>query len=254
MTFNIRYGRAPDGRHAWIYRRELVVERIRAFMPDLLGLQECRDDEQADYIRSALPGYQFIGFHRGGQGEPAIEMAPLLVRRAAADLLESGCFWLSQTPQIPGSSSWGTALPRTVTWARVVHDGKPFLFMNAHYDHASAQARNQSSRVILEQARQIGQGLPLVVCGDFNARKTSLAYRRLVMEGGLQDVCHSASANCMPTGTFHAYGALRRAEPIDWILFSPPLCSRKAEIDRSAPPGCFASDHYPLVAILEWDA
>ena len=249
MTFNIRYGRAPDGPNAWPNRRELVVERIRAFGPDLLGLQECRDDEQGEYIRAELDDYAFIGFHRGGEGEPRIEMAPVLFRRSAFDLLESGCFWLSETPGIPGSNSWGSALPRTVTWVRLRYRGTPLLFMNVHYDHASTSARTQSSRVLLEQAGQIGEGIPWLICGDFNARKTSLAYRRLTAGGGLMDIGRVLPPNTSQ-GTFHGFGALRRAEPIDWILVSPSVRCTEAGIDRTARAGLYPSDHFPLTAVI----
>lgn len=251
MTFNIRYGRAPDGKHAWLFRRELVVERIRAFSPDLLGLQECRDDEQADFVRSHLPDYHFIGFHRGGEGEPASEMAPLLFRRAVFELRDYGCFWLSESPQIPGSSDWGTALPRPVTWARLLHNGLPLLFMNAHYDHASTKSRTQSSSVLLREASRIAPEEPLVVCGDFNARKTSLAYRRLTGQGGLIDVYRALHPTGSPQGTFHDFGRVR-PEPIDWILASPHFAPREAAIDRTiSQDGVYPSDHYPLTAVLD---
>ena len=55
MTFNIRYGQADDGDNSWPRRRDLVIARIRAHDPDLIGLQECRDDEQAAFVRAALP-------------------------------------------------------------------------------------------------------------------------------------------------------------------------------------------------------
>lgn len=251
MTFNIRYGRAPDGPHAWPLRRDLVLDRIRTFDPDLLGLQECLDNEQADFIRTSLPDYHFIGFQRGGQGESAAEMAPIVIRRAAFDLLDSGCFWLSETPEVPGSSSWGAALPRPITWAILQRRGAPFLFINAHYDHASSRARAQSSLVLLQQARQLAPGLPLILCGDFNARKTSLAYRRLTEEGGLQDALRLTQPVGAPQGTFHNFGALTRLEPLDWILASPHFRPIQSAIDRTIFRDLYPSDHYPVTALLE---
>ncbi len=38
MSFNIRYGLAEDGENRWERRKSLVVDRIKAFDPDLLGL------------------------------------------------------------------------------------------------------------------------------------------------------------------------------------------------------------------------
>jgi endonuclease/exonuclease/phosphatase family metal-dependent hydrolase len=92
MTFNIRYGQADDGPQRWEMRRDLVIERIRAADPDLLGLQECRDDEQAEFVRAALPDYDLYGGPRGGDGPTALEMAPVLVRRAAFEVVRQGQF------------------------------------------------------------------------------------------------------------------------------------------------------------------
>jgi endonuclease/exonuclease/phosphatase family metal-dependent hydrolase len=101
MSFNIRYGLADDGENHWNHRKRLALARIHAFGPDLLGLQECRDGSQADFVRSNLPDYHFFGVHREGPGDTALEMAPLLFRRSAFTLLATGCFWLSETPDIP---------------------------------------------------------------------------------------------------------------------------------------------------------
>ena len=70
MSFNIRYGTAADGAHSWQFRKELVVDRIRAFDPDVLGIQECRNDFQAAYLKAELSDYDFIGFERGGKSHP----------------------------------------------------------------------------------------------------------------------------------------------------------------------------------------
>ena len=73
MSFNIRYGTADDGDHRWEMRKTAVLERVLAFQPTLLGLQECRDDEQATFIRNRLPAYHFLGRPRGHHAEHAHE-------------------------------------------------------------------------------------------------------------------------------------------------------------------------------------
>ena len=103
MSFNIRTITARDYRHAWDLRKHLVIERVRAYDPDFLGIQECQEGEQESFIRQALPDYEFIGVRRGGDNRVGREMAPLLYRREAFELLDSGTFWLSKTPQDPGS-------------------------------------------------------------------------------------------------------------------------------------------------------
>jgi len=77
MTFNIRYGSAADGDNHWTRRKGRVIERIRAFDPDLLGIQECRDDEQSEFVRHSLPEYRMFSIQRGGNSNSAPEMAAI---------------------------------------------------------------------------------------------------------------------------------------------------------------------------------
>ena len=107
MTFNIRYGTAKDGENHWDHRKNLVIERIKSFNPDLLGIQECRDDFQAEFVKSQLQGYEFYGVRRANEGETALEMSPFLFKRDLFQLIRKGHFWLSETPQMIGSKSWG---------------------------------------------------------------------------------------------------------------------------------------------------
>lgn len=137
MTFNIRYRLAQDGINNWDKRKPLVIERIRAFAPDLIGMQECRDDEQAVFIQTELPDYHFYGVRRGGDDETTLEMAPILIRKHAFEIEEMGVFWLSETPDVAGSKSWHTHFARIATWARLIHkgSGKRLIFLNTHFDY-----------------------------------------------------------------------------------------------------------------------
>ena len=139
MSFNIRYATADDGENNWENRRQLVIDRIRAFDPDLLGLQECRADSQKEFVKKALPNYTFVGQRRGGTGDTSHEMAPLLYKQASFDELDRGIFWLSETPEVPGSVSWDSTFPRTITWTRLRLRHKPdteLYFLNTHFDYA----------------------------------------------------------------------------------------------------------------------
>ncbi len=44
MSFNIRYSTADDGNNSWEMRKALVLDRIKKFSADLIGIQDCRDD------------------------------------------------------------------------------------------------------------------------------------------------------------------------------------------------------------------
>jgi len=256
MSFNIRYGLADDGENHWNNRKRLALARIQAFGPDLLGLQECRDDAQADFVRLSLPDYHFLGIHRGGPGDTALEMAPLLFRRSAFELLATGCFWLSETPEVPGSMSWGSSYPRTVTWARLAcqSTGMVLTYVNTHFDYEPAAAIDGNARCLRQWLDRSGSENPLIVTGDFNADRESEAYRLLTGEGALIDTFRQVHPHGEDEATFHAFG---RPEPgemtaIDWILVSSHFRVLEARIDRSRQGNLFPSDHYPVTALLDW--
>ena len=116
MSFNIRYGTAPDGENRWERRRESVVHVIREFDPAVVGLQEALRF-QLNELRAALPGCEEIGVGRR-DGREAGEYAAILYDRRRLEVVEQGTFWFSETPAVPGSTSWGNRITRICTWAR----------------------------------------------------------------------------------------------------------------------------------------
>lgn len=251
MTFNIRYGLADDGENRWDNRKSLVIDRIQAFDPDLLGMQECRDDFQAEFIKSNLPEYEFYGVPRANDGETALEMAPILFKRSDFQLVRKGCFWLSETPQAVGSKSWGGTFPRTATWTELTHrvSGKTLIFLNTHFDYEPS-AIDESARLLKAWITENTANSPLLVTGDFNTDKNSSAYRHLTDDGILQDIYRAGAPNTTNEGTFHGYGLAN--DPIDWMLASSHFEITHAEIDRYHEGGLYPSDHYPVIANLEW--
>ncbi len=146
MTFNIRYGTAEDGENAWPKRREAVVETIRRFDPDVLGLQEALAF-QLDELQQTLPGYKIVGVGRD-DGKRQGEYAPLLLRDKRLAVESSGTVWLSDTPQQPGSITWEAQLPRVYTWASVKDraTGRGFHLVNTHWDHQSQVSRKRAPK------------------------------------------------------------------------------------------------------------
>lgn len=255
MSFNIRYGLADDGDNHWDNRKSLALARIQAFAPDVLGLQECRDDAQAEFIQSHLPAYEFYGVRRGGAGESALEMAPILFRKTAFQLVRAGCFWLSKTPQMVGSQSWDSPFARTATWAELVHrpSGQPLLFLNTHFDY-QPQAIDESAQLLQRWAHPAAVNQPVIVTGDFNANKTSAAYRCLTAHAVLCDVHYQTRLDADTDATFHGFGQPETLAPIDWMLASHHFRVVAAAIDRTHEGNLYPSDHYPITAVLNWQA
>jgi endonuclease/exonuclease/phosphatase family metal-dependent hydrolase len=258
LSFNIRTASASDGQNCWENRRHLVLERIRLCDPDLLGVQECRNDAQAEFMKSSLADYAFIGYERGGKDDTAIEMAPILIKRSSFEVLDAGCFWLSESPGIPGSLSWGSYFPRTVTWAKLLskRDGEKIVyFFNTHFDYANLELQIESARLLKKHIASLGNRPPVILCGDFNIEKDSIPYQVILEGDSLPLIDCFRAANPAPwqdEGTFHDFGALTKPQVLDWILTSAHFHIIESSIDKYQCGDIYPSDHYPLTTRFRW--
>ena len=259
MSFNIRFGTAADGDNHWEKRKQFLVDTIKAFDPDLLGTQETLAF-QRDYLAENLQGYDVIGVGRDDGGENG-EMMALFFKQSRFEKIEEGHFWLSQTPEQPGSISWDSALPRMVTWVKLRDrrqaNAKPILFFNTHFDHRGAEARVESARLLRSRVVELGAGCRVVVTGDFNTGEESEPYKALFAKyGGARSPLRDAYRVAFPEratneGTFSGFKADATSGPrIDWIAVSRDWRVVRASIDRTAREGRTPSDHFAVTAVL----
>lgn len=252
MSFNIRYGLADDGDNHWNKRRDIVVESIRQYDPDIVGLQECLLF-QADYLEEQLRGYRWLGIgrERGGGGE----MTAILYKQRELAPIATDNFWLSDTPEVPGSQSWDSSLPRIATYARFFHpdSGHHFHFFNTHFDHRGRQAREESARLLRARARALPAEDIVIITGDFNAYAEDSEPYSLLTGAELFDAWTSAAGRKGPANTWSGFEAPKEDSQrrIDWILFRGPLDCLSAETVLYNQDGRYPSDHYPVVAVFK---
>lgn len=258
MSFNIRYGSANDGDNHWDKRYPLVTESIRIFDPDLLGLQEALPF-QCEYLREQFPQYEFFG--RGREADPDKgEFSAILFRRDRFEKTDGGHFWLSETPDQPGSRSWDSSLPRMVTWVQLKDrlTDSEFIYANTHYDHRGEQARLQSSKVIRGWMFDQHRDTPIVITGDFNAAVGSKPYEELTKTGTnlprrLTDSYRAIYPDVdADEGSFGGWTGKRDGARIDWILHSEEFTTLNASINYHNDQGRFPSDHYPVQAVIRY--
>lgn len=257
MSFNLRTKIFIDAHNHWDHRKELVVRSIQQFSPDLLGTQECQIS-QARYLKTNLPGYQFVGAGRD-DGESGGEMCAIFFRNDKFTKLDEGHFWLSKKPYEPGSKSWGSSFRRMVTWVKLVPNTgsrEPFYFFNTHFDNASGRARVQQAWLLRRMMDQIADGRPAIVSGDFNADSDTTPYQLLVR--GPQDwrgylIDTYRQTNPIPSeseGTRHGFSGGTSGDRIDWIIATDNFTTLNAAIDRTQYGGQYPSDHFPVTAVL----
>lgn len=260
MSYNIRFGTANDGPNHWDHRRDRaldVVGRGEGGGPDIVGLQEALRF-QIDELRERYPHYAEIGVARE-DGRLKGEYTSILYRPDRFAVAEAGTFWLSDTPDVVASVTWGNSITRICTWARLVEHttGRGVYVFNTHFDHVSQPSRERSVRLIAERIAGRSIDDPVVVLGDFNAgeRNPAMTYlldRSESAEGpGLVDTFRVLHPDETRVGTFNAFRGRDDGEKIDFVLVEPETRVLEAAIDRTTnAEGRTPSDHYPVTATV----
>lgn len=258
MTFNIRYGTADDGENHWDNRREMVFDLIAGHGADVVGLQEAMDF-QIGQLRRALSGYGVVTAGRDDGGQ-AGEHCTILYRRDRFRVAESGTFWFSNSPWVPGSMHWGNRIPRICTWVRLVEraTGNAFYVYNLHLDHQSQVSRFKSAELLARHVAGRNPQDPVVVMGDFNMgldNPAMLYLRRLGYPDApieLLDSWRLLYPGEPDTRTYHGFEGGNDGIKIDHILIEQATEVVDAQIDRTAnEQGRYPSDHYPVTATLK---
>jgi endonuclease/exonuclease/phosphatase family metal-dependent hydrolase len=266
MSFNIRYSHGGldeaktenNWTDAKYPRRDRVIRVIRDYKPDVLGVQEARDLQIVD-LREALPKYEFYGIGRD-DGKKGGEYAGIFYRKDRFEQLKEGTFWLSATPEKPGTSFYTVpgAVPRLASWVRLREkpSSQEFVVLNTHWDHISGPARRKSASLIRERLTALSEGLPMIVMGDLNAPEDSPATKTLIGsndsgQGVLIDSYRELYSKRSPNeSTFNHWVGTLEGSRIDFILHSDQFQVIAADIVRTSYDGRWPSDHYPVTATL----
>lgn len=249
MSYNVYI--AGIGKKSPENRSKLVAKTIRSEMPDSFGLQEA-DIDWVNRISEAFPEYAWAGVGRD-DGKDGGEFSPVFYLKDKYTLVDSGTFWLSETPDTP-SKGWDARYNRICTWVILEEkeSGNRYAHFNAHMDHIGAEARANSADLIVEKASALD--IPVVVTGDFNTDEGTEPYNTMIA-GGFMDTKYAA-ADTMSMGTYHNFGMKnvekKGASPIDFIFVS----YAKAQVESykvldGKVDGAYSSDHYPVVSKMK---
>ena len=248
MTFNLRRDKASDGDNGWEQRRHAAAETIRRHAPDIVGTQEGLQD-QVSYLEERFPDYGFLGEARfGGRSD---EYNAILYRKDRFKALGTGNFWLSDTPDVPGSRTWGNLVPRMATWARFMDKdtGNVFHHLNTHLDHLVPRARKLGALLI---QKRLPADVPVIMTGDFNALQRGGTYRYLTGAAGMTDSRWACDTRVESrwNATFHNFTG-RGLYRIDYVLGRHVARYGSYRVVRDRVEGKLPSDHFPVVAEVD---
>lgn len=250
MTYNLRYA-SDKPPNAWPARRPVAREMISNQRPDIIGTQEGLYRQIKD-LAADLPEYAWIG--TGREGGSRGEFMAVFYRRDRLEPLEYDHYWLSDTPEVIGSTTWGNSVRRMVTLVkfRDLKTEREFFFINTHFDHQVQESREKSAALVLERLAKQRTRLPVLLAGDFNAvADANKVYELLVGEDRFFDTWKAAAERGETWDTFHGYNAPgKQGRRIDWILARGGVKVRKSEVVTFAKAGQYPSDHFPVMAWL----
>ncbi|RRQ49151.1 endonuclease [Maribacter algicola] len=255
MSFNIRYDNPEDGPQNWHYRKDNIVRMINFYDLDIIGMQEVLVG-QLNFLKQNLSEYETIGVGRE-DGATKGEYAPIFYRKNRLKTLQSGTFWLSETPN-KVSKGWDADLERIATWAIFLDKKtrKKFIFMNTHFDHRGNLARIESAKLLKQKAMELGGDLPLILTGDFNLTPNSQGIQTLLKEDGkntLRNTRTLATLAYGPDWTSCGFDdrPFEDREVIDYIFVKNIAEIHRYAVFAEMLNNLYLSDHCPVFAQLQ---
>ena len=226
-SYNIRLKVSSDSvkGNVWGKRCQVMCDQLNFMSPDIFGTQEVLHVQLLDML-DRLDGYDYIGVGRD-DGNTGGEYAAIFYKTDRLRLLDYGNFWLNETPDRPGLG-WDAACIRICTWGKfasqMATDDEAFYFFNLHMDHVGVVARREAAKLIVSKVREIAQGAPVIVTGDFNVDQNDEIYSIFTQSALLKDSYLASRIRFAENGTFNSFDTdLYTDSRIDHIFVSPSI-------------------------------
>lgn len=249
-SFNIRYENTQDGINAWSNRKEQVKSLIRFHDFDIFGIQEGMINQVKGIAE--LDQYAWIGKGRD-DGKEAGEHCAVFYKKERFKLLESGNFWLSETPDIPSLGWDAPNCKRICSWGKFkdLDSKKTFFFFCVHFDHQGKEARRQSGILMVEKIRKIAGGSPVICVGDFNSIPDTeqIGTIKTLLNDAYEVTIQPPYGPVGTTNGFKFDAPMKHR--IDYIFVSKQIKVQKYGVLTDAYEQRYPSDHQPIVALVK---
>lgn len=255
-SYNIRYAAAADEQsgNGWEVRKQPLATLITRHGFDIVGTQEGNVQQLAG-LNNLLSGYAYLGSPYGGSGD--LHNCATFYKTALFDVLDSGVFWLSETPDTP-SIGWDASDRRICHWTkfREKKTGKEFFFFNVHFYWRKQLARAQSGPLLVRKIRDIAGDHPVICTGDFNstAETTQIEAVKALLSDAY-DVTKTPRKGVEGTGF---PGGVFQGKPggrIDYIFISDHFNVEDYRVISDVyNDDRYPSDHLPVTSLLTWSS
>jgi endonuclease/exonuclease/phosphatase family metal-dependent hydrolase len=262
LSCNIRVALPEDEAKGvgWPQRKELCLDVIKRYRPDIICLQEVLK-VQAEDLKKAFPEFCLLGFDgpemdAHPEGYHGIAKNPILFNTKRYELTSAGTYWLSETPLVAGSKSWDTARARHANWVRLKEKNsrKEFRVVNLHLDHVSGKAKIEQAKMVVEESAQYHPDFPQILTGDFNTRFDSKVFESVRADGWKEsyETVHGEGEAGYTGHEFQGANYEKGASKgrIDYIWYRGKTKPVDAAIIKDAINGKYPSDHFFMRADL----
>ena len=246
ITCNIRFDNPGDQDNAWSHRREFLADTLLRHNPFIISTQEGRFDQLQDF-QSLLGEFEMVDHHRSWI---KVRMYPtIFIKKNSFEILKSEDLWLSETPEVAGSSSFESMFPRLMTYVllQVKDSEEKILVVNCHLDHIKQETRIKQIQVLGEQIKKVKGPEKLIIMGDFNDSPESVVRDEL-----LKYFPHLVDSwkefNSLEETSHHGFqGNISDGKRIDWLMTDEKLELISSCTDKTHNSGKYPSDHFPIV-------
>lgn len=254
-AYNIRVAAKVDEEtgNGWSVRKKPVAEVILSHDFDIVGTQE-GNDQQIKELSELLKDYDYVAHPYGGREGNAHNNATFY-KRSRFSLVDSGVFWLSETPDTP-SIGWDATDRRICQWVKFKDKsaGREFYVFNTHFYWRNHIAKEESGPLLVRKIREIAGGHPVICTGDFNSRPESPqihAIKELLADA--YDATHTPRSGVEGTGF---PGGVFQGEPgarIDYVFVSDDFIVEDYKVLSDVyDDDRYPSDHLPVTSRLTW--
>jgi len=252
MSYNIKLDYPKEGKNSWTNRKPFMVNQIKFYEPDVLGVQEAMPNQMKD-LDSLLTDYSFVGVGRD-DGKDEGEYSAIFYKKSDLEVVKSSTFWLSQTPE-KVSMGWDAVCNRVCTYALFQHKKtkETFWVFNTHFDHVGEVAREKSAALILKKINTLNtKNYPVLLMGDFNLEPDSKPIQ--IITSTLDDSKNIAKLAFGPEGTFNGFHFNKTVKRrIDYIFVTKSsILVKKYAVLSDNWDLKYPSDHLPVFITFQF--